>query len=58
MATAIGVLSQDELASIAKAELNEEPGRLATDLQAIKEWISKQSHLQNICTGMAYTTSE
>lgn len=52
MATEVGVLPQEELAAIAKTELNEEPGRLATDLEAIKEWISKQSHLQNISTGM------
>lgn len=34
-----------ELAIKAEKELNEEPGRLEKDLKAIKEWISKQTHL-------------
>lgn len=34
-----------ELAKKAKEELNEDTGRLEKDLKAIKEWISKQPHL-------------
>ncbi|XP_050361886.1 uncharacterized protein LOC126781107 [Nymphalis io] len=35
-----------ELAKIAKNELNENPTQVASDLQNLKEWISKQSHLR------------
>lgn len=35
-----------ELAKIAKKELNENPKQIDADLQQIKDWISKQSHLK------------
>lgn len=39
-----------ELQNIAESELNETPQRVETDLQHIKDWLSKQSHL-NCRTG-------
>ena len=35
-----------ELAKIAKKELNENPKQVPSDLQHLKEWISKQPHLK------------
>lgn len=35
-----------ELAEKAKRELNEDPARLSQDIQHLKDWISKQSHLR------------
>lgn len=35
-----------ELAKIAKDELNENPNQVASDLQHLKDWISKQPHLR------------
>lgn len=34
-----------ELAKVAKDELGEEPARIPADLQAIKEWLTKQNHI-------------
>lgn len=48
VAKEVGVLSNAELAKIAKDEVNEEPERLAEDLQAVKDWLEKQPHLQNV----------
>ncbi|XP_046961266.1 clavesin-1-like [Vanessa cardui] len=38
-----------ELAEKARVELNEDPNRIASDLQHIKDWLSKQPHLR-ACT--------
>ncbi|XP_064076633.1 uncharacterized protein LOC135194772 [Vanessa tameamea] len=38
-----------ELAEKARLELNEDPNRIASDLQHIKDWLSKQPHLR-ACT--------
>jgi len=35
-----------ELAKIAKDELNEDPSRIADDLEQIKEWLIKQPHIK------------
>ena len=51
VAEEVGVLSNAELAKIAKDEVNEEPDRLAEDLQAVKDWLEKQPHLQNVRKG-------
>ena len=32
-------------------EINEEPERIEKDINAIKEWLAKQSHLQGIRSG-------
>ncbi|XP_077292354.1 retinol-binding protein pinta-like [Arctopsyche grandis] len=34
-----------ELAKIAREELNEDPNRIGQDLQALKDWLAKQPHL-------------
>ncbi|XP_077291627.1 retinol-binding protein pinta-like [Arctopsyche grandis] len=34
-----------ELAKIAREELNEDPNRIEQDLQALKDWLAKQPHL-------------
>ena len=47
----IGRLSEKDLAKIASEEVNENPDRIVSDIQMIKEWLEKQSHLQNICKG-------
>lgn len=39
----------DELAKMAKSELNEVPSRIKEDIQQIRNWISKQPHLKPIC---------
>ena len=51
VAQEVGVLSPAELAKVAKDEVNEEPERLAEDLQAVKDWLEKQPHLQNVRKG-------
>lgn len=53
VAQEVGLLPPQELASLAKTEVNEDPERLAADLQAIKDWLSKQPHLQNIRSGIS-----
>ena len=52
VAQEVGILSADALAKIAKEEINEDPDRLAADLKAIKDWLAKQPHLQNIRSGI------
>jgi hypothetical protein len=48
----VGILRQEKLNQIAKEKLNEDPDRLQDDLQAIKDWIKKQPHLNgHIPTG-------
>ena len=47
----IGRMSEKDLAKIALEEVNENPDRIASDIQMIKEWLEKQPHLQNICKG-------
>ena len=51
VAEEVGVLCDAELAKIAKDEVNEDPERLAEDLQAVKDWLEKQPHLQNVRKG-------
>ena len=50
-ASEIGQLSDKDLAKIALEEVNEDPDRIVSDIQMIKEWLEKQPHLQNICKG-------
>ena len=47
----VGVLSSEDLVIRAKSEVNEEAERVASDIQAIKDWLVKQPHLQNIRNG-------
>ena len=54
VAEEVGVLSDAELAKIAKDEVNEDPERLAEDLQAVKDWLEKQPHLQNVRKGKLF----
>lgn len=42
-----------ELAKVAKDELGEDPGRTQADLQAIKDWLAKQRHI-NARTGALF----
>ena len=53
----IGGLTQAELAKLAQEQVNEDPDRIADDIQMVKEWLEKQPHLQNICKGK-YSKSE
>lgn len=41
------------LQQVARDELNEVPERIESDLQALKDWIQKQRHL-NARTGMIF----
>ena len=41
----VGTLPKEKLDLIAKEKLNEDPARLHSDLDAIKQWIKKQPHL-------------
>jgi len=41
----VGTLPKEKLELIAKEKLNEDPSRLHSDLDAIKQWIKKQPHL-------------
>ena len=45
----VGFLSDEEVAKIAREELNEDPKRVKDDIKAIKEWIKKQPHLHKSC---------
>ena len=47
----VGVLDPEELIKVAKDEVNEEPERIEKDINAIKEWLAKQPHLQGIRSG-------
>ena len=38
-------IPENELAKLAKNELNEDPARLKADIKHIKEWMKKQPHL-------------
>ena len=51
VAQEVGVLSDADLANIAKTEVNEEADRISSDVQAVKDWLAKQPHLQNIRRG-------
>ena len=51
VAQEVGVLSEAELAALAKTEINEEADRVASDVQAVKDWLDKQPHLQTIRKG-------
>lgn len=44
------VWEEEELAEAARVDLGEEPGRMDQDLTALREWIRKSPHLQNIKT--------
>lgn len=37
-----------ELTAKASKELNEEPSRIATDIETIRQWLKQQPHLSNI----------
>ena len=54
-ASEIGQLSDKDLAKIAIEEVNEDPDRIVSDIQMIKEWLEKQPHLQNICKGSLFS---
>ena len=40
------VYSKSELEEIARKRINEEPDKIETNIATIKEWISKQPHLE------------
>jgi hypothetical protein len=44
----VGLLSEEEVAKIAKEQLNEDPKRTKEDIKAIQEWMKKQPHLSCI----------
>ena len=39
--------SKDELETLAKEKLNEDPNRREADIRSIKDWMSKQPHLKD-----------
>ena len=51
VATEVGVLSPEEMSKVAKEEVNEDPERVEADINAIKEWLAKQPHLQGTRSG-------
>ena len=51
VATEVGVLSPEELSKVAKEEVNEDPERVEADINAIREWLAKQPHLQGTRSG-------
>lgn len=51
VAQEVGVISAEKLATLAKSEVNEDTQRLASDIEAVKEWLAKQPHLQNVRKG-------
>ena len=47
-----GVLPPDQVAKLAKKDLNEDPSRRDRDVKAIQEWLKKQPHLDgNVRSG-------
>merc|ERR1711892_306266 len=50
----MNVLSAAELEQIAKDELGENKARIESDLQSLKDWISKTPHLKGIRKDDAY----
>ncbi len=47
---AIGkVFSPEELETMAKERLNEDPKRREADIKSIQDWLSKQPHLKDNC---------
>lgn len=52
MSRHIGILNDQDLVKLARAELNEDPSRRDADIKAIKDWLKKQPHLDgNVCIG-------
>ena len=58
VATEVGVLSPEEISKVAKEEVNEDPERVEADINAIKEWLSKQPHLQGTRSGKWHFSPE
>lgn len=47
-----------EILEKAREELNEDDFRRKESVQAIREWLKKQPHLQNAPTGMFYLNTQ
>ena len=54
---AINKWSEEDLIEAAKADLGEDPARLAEDLKTIKKWIAKSPHLHSIKQDDAFLTA-